>query len=628
MSHSVEVFEEHTGEPSATGPAFLLLGDLGAAAPELEVVRERTAKVLGFAPALVTGYLPTRSEARAGFGAWEADPLKNPVILALSKLATAGHSEVYILPVRPDLGITEKQIITEAVRETQRTFPNVRVRYDSVEPCHPLLLSAYLESAALALHRLTPSGPGQLGVLLVSSGEDDAVPRAHAYQLMRLLWEQLGVAKGEVAFLRHNRTPVPEQLDACLATGLSWVVVPQFLFPTEHFEFLQTIYTDFVRRHEIENDWALSEPIAQHPAFTAWLEQRLVRIWQENRDKTDARQPTAKPRSPEASLLHRPDGAIAMRPDTKMESGYPGAWLAEIRDPSALTQLTRGAGIEGERIFVKVTWHGYAQGTYTDPVALETLLKALPGRAVILEGHTSSRNQGGAEWDWENESRAHRAWIVEQDREYLERTGILEVLERYGATYLNLTETWWDGACAPAAEVHALLKAQGVELKFSELAEFVPRVFLENRGAPFISYARFKGPTRLSLANLFGLLPPPLRTAWHGPNITYFAQVCCDLAKLYGALFTTYGLVESLNVAVRWDRKGLYRSRWGNYDLVPRPGLVTLAAGFAGADVLGSRLQGQDVRKSAFFDVVRQELGYNADLETLPVNADLVRRFV
>ena len=55
----------------------------------------------------------------------------------------------------------------------------------------------------------------------------------------------------------------------------------------------------------------------------------------------------------------------------------------------------------------------------------------------------------------------------------------------------------------------------------------------DNPGARLISYARFKGPTRLSLSNLFGLLPDPLRSRWHGPNITCFARVCCGLAKLY-----------------------------------------------------------------------------------------------
>ena len=50
-------------------------------------------------------------------------------------------------------------------------------------------------------------------------------------------------------------------------------------------------------------------------------------------------------------------------------------------------------------VFIKVTWHGYAPGTYTDPAALDMLLDALPGQAVLLEGHTSSRNPGGATWN-------------------------------------------------------------------------------------------------------------------------------------------------------------------------------------------------------------------------------------
>ena len=64
-----------------------------------------------------------------------------------------------------------------------------------------------------------------------------------------------------------------------------------------------------------------------------------------------------------------------------------------------------------------------------------------------------------------------------------------------------------------------------------------------------------------------------MRTAWHGPDITHFASVCCDLARLYGSLFPLFGFVEAFDSAVRWDRKGLYRSRWGNYDLVLRRAL-------------------------------------------------------
>ncbi len=62
-----------------------------------------------------------------------------------------------------------------------------------------------------------------------------------------------------------------------------------------------------------------------------------------------------------------------------------------------------------DRVIVKVTWHGYATGTFTDPAALDLLLSALPAQAVIIEGHTSSRNPGDATFDWEREARARIA---------------------------------------------------------------------------------------------------------------------------------------------------------------------------------------------------------------------------
>ena len=138
--------------------------------------------------------------------------------------------------------------------------------------------------------------------------------------------------------------------------------------------------------------------------------------------------------------------------------------------------------------------------------------------------------------------------------------------------------------------------------------------------------ARFKGPTRLGISNLFGLIPAPLRSAWHGANITDFATVCCDIAKLYGCLFPMFGLVEAFHSAVRWDRKGLYRSRWGNYDIVLSDGIATLSEGLPEADILASRLQGQDVSRSAFFDVVKHEFGWPESAASQPLPLDVQTR--
>lgn len=105
-----------------------------------------------------------------------------------------------------------------------------------------------------------------------------------------------------------------------------------------------------------------------------------------------------------------------------------------------------------------------------------------------------------------------------------------------------------------------------------------------------------------------------------------FARVCCDIARLYGSFLKLYGIAEGIHCAVKWDRRGLYRSRWGNYDLIPSPGLVTFSRGVAAADVLAARLQGQDTRRSGFYDVVRAELGPPAAAEALELPEEWLRR--
>jgi hypothetical protein len=355
----------------------------------------------------------------------------------------------------------------------------------------------------------------------------------------------------------------------------------------------------------------------------AWLEDRVRHLWQEKRARQAVRIPSRihQDKTPTAEVWA--DGTWASPALAKAE--LRSAFLARAHGADALADILSRVLPPAERYLIKVTWHGYATGTYTDPLALDWLLRALPGRAILLEGHTSSRNLGGADWDWEIAARKHRTWIQQEELEFLRRTGLAQVIAQHDAQYLNVTEAWWDGACAPPEEIRAALG--GVTLRHPELAGFVPSVLWAHRGIPLISFARFKGATRLGISNLFGLLPQPLRSAWHGPNITYFASVCCDVARLYGSLFRLFGLVEAFAWAVRWDRNGLYRSRWGNYDLVPGDGIFTFGEGLVGADLLASRLQGQDVHRSGFYDVVRERLGWSQAAAEMSLPADLQSRF-
>ncbi len=488
-----------------------------------------------------------------------------------------------MLPAALDFNLWQREEIGRVLAEQRRARADVSIHHDDLDLGHPLLVQCFADQAARAL-----TSPQRAGVIIAASGHGDPGARAQTYRLMRLLWEQAGFGKGEVGFVRHAQPFLRLILDQCAAQPLEWVVVPQAQWKSQHVEFTEIILRDFLHAHPESPQFRIAEPPGNHPALTAWFAQRITRLWQEKRSREAAR---AKSRNPSVS------------------AGAPATWKA---GQGRIAHHALGQVIDEilpakkpERVLVKVTWHGYATGTYTDPAALDLLLGALPCPAVILEGHTSSRCVENAAFDWETEARQNRAWIRQQDAEYLRRTGLCDVLTRHGAQYVNVTEAYWDETCAAPGEI-------GVPLHHPELAGFVPQALLQYRGCPLISFAKFKGPTRLSISNLFGLIPAPLRSAWHGPNITYFARVCCDLAKIYGSLFDVYAVNEALYSAVRWNRKGLYRSRWGNYDLIHDTGIATASHGLVSADILASRLQAQDVDRSAFFDVVKSELGWDA----------------
>lgn len=494
-------------------------------------------------------------------------------------------NELFILPVSLDFHLLQREALGHAIADLRRSNSQLAVYHDDVDPAHPLLV----EALAGQVSRCVPSGGApSTGLILAASGHGDSASRAQSYRLMRLIWERLSLAAGEVGFVKHPQPFLAHTLDKCTQRPINWVILPQALWRTEHVEFAEVILVNFQRDHPEAACWRLAEPPGDHPALTAWIAQRITRLWNEKRSRESVR--IASPKQTPAA--------------------EPAAWnigagvIAGVSDHKRMRCVVESIlpAAKPERVLIKVTWHGYATGTYTDPAALDLLLGALPAPAIVLEGHTSSRNAAAAEFDWEHDAREHRAWIRQQDAEYLRRTGLADVLAKHSAQYLNVTEAYWDEGCE------------------TDAASYIPRILLDYAGCPMISFAKFKGPTRLAISNLFGLIPAPLRSAWHGPNITYFARICCDIAKNYGTLFPLSAINEALYSAVRWNRKGLYRSRWGNYDLISNAGYVAASRSLVTADILASRLQGQDVNRSAFFDVVRSELGWDeaAAADSLP----------
>jgi sirohydrochlorin ferrochelatase len=549
-------------------PVFLILTDLRppdtawpAAAAQLDDVRAACARVLGFNP-----------EIR---------------LTNINDFFGPPGSEIFVIPAALDFSLWERDALGQRIAEQRRNHPDTLIYHDDVDPCHSLIVDALGFQAAQALGDIAAQ---KCGLILAASGQGDPGSRAQSYRLMRLLWERLGFARAEVAFVRHTQPFLGHVLEHCAREPFPWVVVFQGQWETEHFEYARVIVENFQRSRDEAKHWRFAPAPGAQALLAAWYTQRITRLWQEKRARDAVRTPSAKNLALASSFIRR----------------YGSGTVAHVSDRDSLTAVLSRIlpAHKPERVLVKVTWHGYATGTYTEAAALDLLLSALPAPAVILEGHTSSRNLGGANFDWETEASENRAWIRQQETEYLRRTGLQQVLARHGAQYVNVTEAFWD------------------EGSPGDPAQFVPQSLLELRGCPMLSFAKFKGPTRLGISNLFGLIPIPLRSAWHGPNITWFAHVCCDLAKSYGSVFDLCGVVEGLYSAVRWDRRGLYRSRWGNYDLIRDAGYITASWGLVAADILAARMQGQDVRRSAFFDVVREELGWDAEAADAPLPVD------
>ena len=76
-----------------------------------------------------------------------------------------------------------------------------------------------------------------------------------------------------------------------------------------------------------------------------------------------------------------------------------------------------------------------------------------------------------------------------------------------------------------------------------------------------------------------------------------------------------------------WGIPNDYAVRWGNYDVVPAPGLATASRGVTAADILAVRLQGQDPRRSAYYQVVESQLGLPPPALALDLPEEWARRF-
>ena len=146
-----------------------------------------------------------------------------------------------------DFGLLQRAQLAEIAAGVRQRFSHATIAYDDVDPCHPLAGRGVGAARVREAGRHDGLKPEQTGLLLTASGDGAGRGRAQSYQLMRLLWEQVGCARADVGFCRHARPTLHEQLERCSREDLTWVIVPQAAWRNTHYDEVRAICDDFSR---------------------------------------------------------------------------------------------------------------------------------------------------------------------------------------------------------------------------------------------------------------------------------------------------------------------------------------------------------------------------------------------
>jgi hypothetical protein len=209
--------------------------------------------------------------------------------------------------------------------------------------------------------------------------------------------------------------------------------------------------------------------------------------------------------------------------------------------------------IGSEYAVVKPNWVSNKFGEYTELEILEWLFEAIPNqKKIIIESYTPWR---GLKFEGDNRQDVHTSlnggknywnFYKEQDRYFLESTGIAKVLGEYGADYINITNEVWSNRCVEAGLVEQLVKDKRKSIKWREFYSYIPKRLYEIRNRSIlISLSKIKIEegipaifVSMSVKNLFGLIPHPSRwIPFHEKDHAQIPEVIHDIYTVYTCLF-------------------------------------------------------------------------------------------
>lgn len=281
--------------------------------------------------------------------------------------------------------------------------------------------------------------------------------------------------------------------------------------------------------------------------------------------------------------------------------------LNKIRDASDLKEIFPVNVLESENFIIKPNWFSPHPGNFTEAKTLKLLFEVLDGKIIIIESYTLERQDGSlkfaveghdVDWKWIMEHPDWR-WIKEkkrwdqlrkQDDWFLSEYGFKDLFSEFGVEYVNITEEIWQGYSVDSKNIKKEVERKYTPVVNDKLYQMFPSKLLNYKDQIFINFGKIKGiksvyPS-LTIKNMFGLIPDPLRSWWHGPKDSLLSQNIIDINKIYATYFDVYGLCEGIYSVVVSNPKGSIKVPWGNYDIIENLGIAAFSNHLVSLDAL------------------------------------------
>ncbi|MGD0802815.1 MAG: DUF362 domain-containing protein [Candidatus Bathyarchaeia archaeon] len=222
--------------------------------------------------------------------------------------------------------------------------------------------------------------------------------------------------------------------------------------------------------------------------------------------------------------------------------------MEQSTDPSIYHNIVSELNLRPP-VIIKPNWGTI--NNFTEAAVLDGVLSEIGGEALVVESYGWARTEDAL--NGKGIGSQKRSDLKKSDEWFLKYSGVGDVLKKHDVEYLNVTEEVWAKRVVEPGVIKKMADKYPPVL-FDEMYAQVPTCLFEMRGGTFLSLAKYRlnhEPIVLSLTlkNLFGMIPGPGRSKYHGELDCKLDQCIIDINKVYHSIFDVKGMVDGVLTA-------------------------------------------------------------------------------